>query len=281
MLNFYTFTIWVMTLQKIFYKQWDRVWRLIFTWIEFKKWLERWWTRKCDCWQTKDIRRKSIYWWLTKSCWKCICGVDYTWKVYNRLLMVSFSHIKNGDTFWNTKCSCWQEKKIRIQDIVYWKIKSCWCLHSESARKRMFKHWMSKTRFNNIYDWILYRCNNNNCWAYYLYWWRWIKCEWKSFEEFRDDMYKPYLKHIEEFWEKNTTIDRIDVNWNYCKENCRWETIKEQTNNRINNIYIEYNWEKQTLSYWCKLFWLKYMSTYHNIKKWKSLYLILIEKWKD
>jgi len=52
------------------------------------------------------------------------------------------------------------------------------------------------------------------------------------FEEFRDDMYKSYLEHVEKYWEKETSIDRIDNNWNYCKENCKRSTPKEQSNNR-------------------------------------------------
>lgn len=72
---------------------------------------------------------------------------------------------------------------------------------------------------------------------------RWIRCLWNCFEEFRDDMYESYLKHVEEFWEKDTTIDRIDVDWNYCKENCRRATYKQQSETNSKTHYLLYNWK--------------------------------------
>lgn len=45
-------------------------------------------------------------------------------------------------------------------------------------------------------------------------------------------MWESYEAHVKEYWEKDTTIDRIDVNWDYCKDNCRWATYKEQFENR-------------------------------------------------
>jgi hypothetical protein len=83
---------------------------------------------------------------------------------------------------------------------------------------------------------------------------RGIKCLWKSFEEFRDDMFQSYIKHVSEFGEKNTTIDRIDVNGNYCKENCRWITKTEQTMNKTNTLYLTFNNKTKTVIDWSKEF---------------------------
>ena len=90
-----------------------------------------------------------------------------------------------------------------------------------------------KTRFYNILKGMKTRCNNLNSTCYYKYGAKGIKiCKrWDNFLNFKEDMYKDYLAHVEEFGEKNTTIDRIDNNKGYSKENCRWTTWKIQ---RIN-----------------------------------------------
>src|SRR3990167_8480744 len=82
------------------------------------------------------------------------------------------------------------------------------------------------------------RCKNpKNC-CFYRYGGHGVKCLWKSFEEFKEDMYESYRSHVKEFGEKNTQIDRTDPRGNYESSNCRWATLKEQARNKTNNRLI-------------------------------------------
>lgn len=134
------------------------------------------------------------------------------------------------------KCRCWNKKEIYLHHYKNWASKSCGCLQKEASSKSNTTHWLSNTKIENTRKRINQRCTNKNIKEYKDYWARWIKVEWKSFEEFLEDMYESFLIHNKKHWWYQTSIDRRNNNWNYCKNNCKWSTMKEQANNKRNNV---------------------------------------------
>ena len=188
------------------------------------------------------------------------------WNKYNKLTIIEEIFWKNRRYF-NCKCECWVEKIIALDNIISWKSKSCWCYRKEKSTERFITHWMRNTRFYNIFAKIKQRCNNSNDTSYKNYWLRWIKCEWNSFEKFREDMYESYLEHCKIYWIKNTTIDRKDNNLNYRKSNCKWGTYGLQARNRKNVFLYKHNWKSMCIKDWCLELWLKYNTVRSKIYK--------------
>lgn len=88
-------------------------------------------------------------------------------------------------------------------------------------------------RFRKIYSCMRYRTTNPNYSEYHLYGGRGIKSDYfNDFMVFYKDMYDSYKKHVDEYGEKDTSLDRINPNGNYETANCRWATCKEQANNQ-------------------------------------------------
>lgn len=58
--------------------------------------------------------------------------------------------------------------------------------------------------------------------------------KWLTYKGFEDDMYEEYVYHLEDhnFNTRQTTLERIDNDGNYTKNNCKWATPKEQSKNR-------------------------------------------------
>lgn len=131
---------------------------------------------------------------------------------------------------------------------------------------------MTGTRLYKIFDGVKTRCGDNWNTPHKDYGLRWIKNLRGSFEEFYNDMGESYEKHVAEFWEGNTQLDRIDVNWNYCKENCRWVTVKEQQNNRRSNHAVTYKWvHYKSIKLLCEELWLPYARTLSRINKGRDI----------
>lgn len=193
--------------------------------------------------------------------------------IFGRLTVIDFAEDNScGQKCFKCRCSCGNTVIVAGNKLRTGHTKSCGCLNKEITKKLSTTHGFSKTRLYRIWRSMLSRCTNINNSQYKNYGDRGIMvCDrWKKFENFKEDMYDSYLKHIEKYGKKNTTIDRIDVNGNYCKENCRWATQKEQANNRRNNHYITYNNETHTLKEWSEILGINYYHLGECIRTGKS-----------
>lgn len=124
-------------------------------------------------------------------------------------------------------CECGEKRRVLKTDLIKKHSTSCWCYNKDLLREKNTKHWDSKTKFYQHYRKAKQRCECETDEHFYWYWARWIKFGWGTYEDFKRDMYPSYLSHCEEFWEGNTSLDRVNVDWDYNKENCARVTKSE------------------------------------------------------
>lgn len=163
--------------------------------------------------------------------------LDLTGKVFGRLRVIERAGSnRHGKVTWKCVCECGTSKIVIGSLLSNGTTKSCGCLRKEVTSKRTVTHGMRNTRFYGIWHAMKKRCNVESSINYEHYGGRGITvCErWLDFNNFKEDMYSSYESHVQMHGETQTTLDRIDVNEGYTKDNTRWATrITQNRNTRL------------------------------------------------
>lgn len=156
----------------------------------------------------------------------------------------------NKKALWECECECGKIIESLTNPLASGHTKSCGCLRYERNISTPIVHGHTKRsngRSSTYYTWqgMKTRCTNEKVKSFKDYGGRGITiCEkWLTFEGFLEDMgERP----------KNTTIDRINNNKGYYKENCQWTTKIKQANNQSTNVKITINGETYGMCEWSR-----------------------------
>lgn len=176
--------------------------------------------------------------------------VDYTGMKFGKWTVIgpAPNHITKGGypvSMWNCVCDCGTKRAVRGNDLRLGKSLSCGCNLIENPTSK--RHGEAGTHLYMVYHGMRARCYNPNSDDYKHYGGRGIRIcgEWQDYERFREWA-------ISSGYRQGLTIERNDVNGDYCPWNCRWVTQKEQTRNRRTTVYLTAFGETKKLIEWAE-----------------------------
>jgi len=169
-------------------------------------------------------------------------------QTYGRLTVLSIKRIKNKQHA-VCACSCGAKKRFRLNHVTSGRTTSCGCYKRESAALRNSTHNMSKSKEYLAWRNLRSRCSNPKDKSFCDYGGRGISVceEWdRDFQAFYNDMGPaPSCNH---------SIERVDVNGPYSKDNCVWATAIDQARNKRNSRAIHAFGETRHINEWAELF---------------------------
>ena len=211
-----------------------------------------------------------------KGCESMSKFVDLTGQRFGKLLVLGIAEpIINPSgqktACWKCKCDCGNVKIIRGTSLKSGRSTSCGCAFSEIMRKRKTTHGKSKGRLYHTYYGMKSRCNNQNDKSYANYGGRGIKvCE-----EWENDFEVFYKWALENGYNEDLSIDRINNDFGYSPENCRWVNGLSQARNKQSTRYLTHNGETKALSEWAEAYGISVQMLAGRLKRGWDVYKAL------
>lgn len=176
---------------------------------------------------------------------------DLTGERFGKLTVLSVAgQKKNHETLWLCRCDCGNEHVFGIGKLKNGTRYQCPECSLKGRSLKNMKYENNDIKHGRLYSaWsgMKGRCSgleigkaalkNKKC-----YFDRGIKVceEWQDFTNFRNDMEESFNEALALYKDEPFSLDRIDNNKGYFKENCRWASYKQQARNRRFNKEITY-----------------------------------------
>ena len=189
---------------------------------------------------------------------------------FGRLEVIGKGEPRQTKEGWNlgtslVRCECGTEKTIANSKLKNGNTKSCKCLNRELSTGRAqlrTTHKMSMSHEYSVWSSMKQRCSNEACDGYSSYGGRGITVCWRwfdSFENFIEDMGpRPSASH---------SIDRVDNNAGYSKENCRWASRSEQGCNTRSNRKFTFYSKTLTITEWSRITQVPRASIFNRLRR--------------
>lgn len=180
-------------------------------------------------------------------------AIDITGQRFGKLVAIKPVGKQATKIVWEFLCDCGNRAQYMSWLPRTGSVVSCGCW-----RKR--RNGLATTRAYQVWAKMIKRCDEKNDRDYPNYGGRGIRvCErWKSFEYFYEDMGEA---------PENMTLDRINNEDGYSKDNCRWASMKTQKVNKRTNVYLTYQGITLTISEWAKKLNLGYSTLWRRMKR--------------
>lgn len=192
--------------------------------------------KSCGCYKSKSTHERFFK--------------DISGEKFGRLFVLEYAgNSEKGIATWKCLCDCGNIVIVNGDNLRSGNTKSCGCLRDDTIANASVIHGKSKSRLYRIYNHMKGRCCNKDDANYDSYGGRGIIiCQ-----EWLDDFMSFYKWAMENGYNENLSIDRINNDGNYEPSNCRWADNTTQCNNRRSNRLLTVRKVTHTVAEWSRI----------------------------